>query len=129
MHVIPEGFFRLERDEKESPIILTNVKGQYPRRSPIGEYDTTLLCDICEQTFGHGMIMLSSSYFSSLMTAWMYYITEEKLPWTYQFMIIASLSSFLNRCCGAHQCQQEIFIRKFVQVHLRTNSKTELTAF
>lgn len=51
-HVIPEGFFRLLRNGNESPILLTNIEGEYQRRSPIGEYDTTILCEICEQRFG-----------------------------------------------------------------------------
>jgi hypothetical protein len=49
-HVIPESFFRKERSDAGTLLI---VNGQdYPKRSPIGVYDTRLLCADCEMKFG-----------------------------------------------------------------------------
>ncbi len=51
-HVIPESFFRPFRAGGEVPLLLTNTEGQYPKRSPIGVYDSGILCDQCEPGFG-----------------------------------------------------------------------------
>jgi hypothetical protein len=47
-HIIPEGFFRRVRRGKQSLKMVTNMKGQFPRKSPIGEYDRTIVCGDCE---------------------------------------------------------------------------------
>ena len=51
-HVIPEGFFRRVRDGQVSPLIGTNKKGEYTKRSPIGVYDKTIVCGDCEGIWG-----------------------------------------------------------------------------
>lgn len=51
-HVIPEGFFRLLRDENRAPEIHTNTPGLYPRKAPVGVYDLNILCGDCEIAFG-----------------------------------------------------------------------------
>ena len=52
-HAIPEAFFRVLREESEEvPILVSNVRNTYPKRSPIGIYDQTILCDECEAKFG-----------------------------------------------------------------------------
>lgn len=52
-HVIPEGFFRRLRDGEDPPRMLSNVENTYPKRSPIGVYDTEILCIDCETQFGN----------------------------------------------------------------------------
>ena len=42
-HIIPESFFRGLRGEKEPAKILSNRKDFYPKKSPIGIYDTEIL--------------------------------------------------------------------------------------
>lgn len=51
-HVIPEGFFRRMRDGQNPPQLLTNMEGEYPKRAPIGVYDSGILCEVCEPIFG-----------------------------------------------------------------------------
>lgn len=50
-HIIPESFFRGLRDGQTSPKVFSNVDSEYPKKSPIGIYDTTILCFDCEQKF------------------------------------------------------------------------------
>lgn len=50
-HIIPEGFFRVLRDETEVPHLLTNKPGAYPKKAPIGVYDKSILCKDCDQIF------------------------------------------------------------------------------
>lgn len=50
-HVIPEAFFRGLRDGKDSPRLLTDIDGIFPKKAPIGVYDKTILCRDCEDRF------------------------------------------------------------------------------
>lgn len=49
-HIIPEGFFRRLRNGQAPPRLVTS--NEYPKRAPIGVYDTTILCADCERLFG-----------------------------------------------------------------------------
>jgi hypothetical protein len=49
-HVIPEGFFRSMREGERAPLLLK--QNDYARRSPIGVYDSNILCEDCESIFG-----------------------------------------------------------------------------
>ena len=51
-HVIPEGFFRRMDDAGGTLRLLSENQEQYPKRSPIGVYDSTILCQSCEPLFG-----------------------------------------------------------------------------
>ena len=51
-HIIPEGFFRPLRSGKMVPEIHSNIKGVFPKRSPIGIYDNTILCEKCDKYLG-----------------------------------------------------------------------------
>lgn len=51
-HIIPEGFFRRLRSGNQAPTMLTNQPGQFPKKSPVGVYDSTILCRNCEDQFG-----------------------------------------------------------------------------
>ena len=51
-HVIPEGFFRRVRDGQVSPLLKSNKKNTYPKRSPIGVYDKAIVCGDCECIWG-----------------------------------------------------------------------------
>jgi len=51
-HVIPEAFFRELREVGgETPIIISSSGQEYPKRAPIGVYDSTILCQECENHF------------------------------------------------------------------------------
>jgi len=50
-HVIPEAFWRELRDEKDVPLLVSSAEGSFPQRNPIGVYDQTILCEVCETTF------------------------------------------------------------------------------
>ena len=49
-HIIPEGFFRRLRDDQDPPRLLN--ENDFPKKAPIGVYDTTILCADCEKLFG-----------------------------------------------------------------------------
>ncbi|MES0490552.1 MAG: hypothetical protein ABUK01_11195 [Leptospirales bacterium] len=49
-HIIPEGFYRQIRSEKNVLKILNNNK-DFPKRSPIGIYDENILCKDCDGIF------------------------------------------------------------------------------
>ncbi len=51
-HIIPESFFLSEGDATETPFMASNQAGNYPKRRPVGEYDSEILCKGCEKTFG-----------------------------------------------------------------------------
>ena len=51
-HIIPEGFFRRQRQGKESLELITNKAGEYNKKTPIGVYDQTIVCKDCENIWG-----------------------------------------------------------------------------
>lgn len=71
-HIIPNSFFKKYQGEKKPAIILSNTKGEFPKRSPNGIYDPTILCLNCESKYfqevdDYGACILlndTSSYFS-----------------------------------------------------------------
>jgi|SRR5947209_11255436 len=48
-HIIPKSFWDI--DPKHAFSMLTNTPGQFPRRSRIGVYDQTIVCETCERRF------------------------------------------------------------------------------
>ena len=50
--MIPAGFFRRIDDGNGTLRLLSESEEQYPKRSPIGVYDSTILCEFCEPLFG-----------------------------------------------------------------------------
>jgi len=50
-HVIPEAFFKMVRDPKIATKVITNMRGAFPKKAPIGVYDEKLLCKECERKF------------------------------------------------------------------------------
>jgi hypothetical protein len=49
-HIIPEGFLRRLRDGQDPPRIL--AEKDFPKKAPIGVYDTSILGADCEKLFG-----------------------------------------------------------------------------
>ncbi len=64
-HIIPESFFRPLRDPSGPPRLMTDTKGIYPKRFPIGVYDKGILCRECEDRFAatddYGQLLLLRS--------------------------------------------------------------------
>lgn len=50
-HIIPESFYINDPDQKGLNKIITNTEGQYPKRSPVGIYDTSIVTDEGERIF------------------------------------------------------------------------------
>lgn len=50
-HIIPNAFFRVLNTGSEVPLLVTNIVGEYPKSSPTGVYDRTILCESCEAKF------------------------------------------------------------------------------
>ncbi|MDH5572705.1 MAG: hypothetical protein OEY89_13145 [Gammaproteobacteria bacterium] len=65
-HVIPESFFLHRKVQGETAILTTNKKGVHPKKRPIGEYDTEILCKKCEKEFNawdsYGKELLINKY-------------------------------------------------------------------
>ena len=51
-HIIPEGFYRPLRSGSMVPEIHSNINGVFPKRSPIGIYDKSILCEKCDKYSG-----------------------------------------------------------------------------
>ena len=51
-HIIPESFFLPLRSSKRAPEIHSNIDGEYPKKSPIGIYDKSILCSECDSLIG-----------------------------------------------------------------------------
>ena len=50
-HVIPRSFFNKLNDGSGAIRMGTDKPGAYPKRSPIGAYDSSLVCETCEARF------------------------------------------------------------------------------
>jgi hypothetical protein len=48
-HIIPRSFWEI--DAAHPPRMVTNIKGDFPKRIPIGVYDQTIVCERCERSF------------------------------------------------------------------------------
>jgi len=48
-HIIPKSFWEI--DPTQALAVLTNRAGEYPKRSRVGVYDSTIVCDSCECSF------------------------------------------------------------------------------
>src|SRR3954470_151131 len=48
-HIIPEGFFRRLREGNKAPLLVS--ERDYVKRSPIGIYDSGILCANCDGIF------------------------------------------------------------------------------
>jgi len=68
-HIIPESFFVEAGSKKETLILATNKEDEYPKKRPIGEYDSEILCKSCEKTFddwdSYGKGLLIDTYKAS----------------------------------------------------------------
>jgi hypothetical protein len=51
-HIIPKPFFIGQKAVGQSAKVLSNLPGQYPKRLPIGVYDSTILCASCDSSLG-----------------------------------------------------------------------------
>ncbi len=51
-HGIPKSFFLPLRPGKRIPKIYSNTPGVYPKKSPIGIYDKSILCSECDNLIG-----------------------------------------------------------------------------
>lgn len=50
-HIIPRSFYEIDPNERLPTKIISNIPGQYPRRSPIGIYDPTIVTKEGEALF------------------------------------------------------------------------------
>ena len=68
-HIIPESFFVEAGSKNETLILATNKENEFPKKRPIGEYDSEILCKSCEKIFGdwdnHGKNLLIDEYKAS----------------------------------------------------------------
>ena len=68
-HIIPESFFVAAGSKNETLILATNKEDELPKKRPIGEYDSEILCKSCEKIFGdwdnYGKNLLIDEYKAS----------------------------------------------------------------
>ncbi|HEU4459702.1 MAG TPA: hypothetical protein VFR90_11315 [Methylibium sp.] len=50
-HIVPKAFWVTMRDGAVAPVLATNTPGHFSRKAPIGVYDATILCVLCEAKF------------------------------------------------------------------------------
>lgn len=50
-HIIPKRFYSIDPEESLPTEILTNKEGNYPKRSPIGIYDDSVVTEEGERVF------------------------------------------------------------------------------
>jgi hypothetical protein len=50
-HIIPKSFWEIQVGQPLQ--MLTNIQGEFPRRSNIGVYDNTIICQACERSFSN----------------------------------------------------------------------------
>jgi hypothetical protein len=50
-HIIPRSFYEPLKENGQTPRIVTDVAGEYPKRSQTGVYDKEIVCESCEQLF------------------------------------------------------------------------------
>ncbi|WP_024461842.1 hypothetical protein [Marinimicrobium sp. LS-A18] len=50
-HIIPRSFYEPLQENGQTPRIVTDIAGEYPKRSPTGVYDKEIVCQKCEQLF------------------------------------------------------------------------------
>ena len=50
-HIIPKSFYAIDPDEKLPTKLISNAEGQYPKKSPQGIYDQTILTEEGERVF------------------------------------------------------------------------------
>ena len=50
-HIIPRSFFGINPSQKQPVRLVTNVTGRYSQKVPKGVYDSTIVCEECEQRF------------------------------------------------------------------------------
>lgn len=51
-HIIPESFFvGLRAHDGKSPLKITDQRNVFPKKAPVGEYDSKILCRECEDIF------------------------------------------------------------------------------
>ena len=51
-HIFPESFYRPILDSGEVPTLYSTREAEYPRKAPIGVYDTGILCASCDGAMG-----------------------------------------------------------------------------
>lgn len=49
-HIIPKSFYKLSKDRKEVSRLVSNIDGDYPKKTQTGVYDT-IVCETCERLF------------------------------------------------------------------------------
>lgn len=50
-HVIPRSFHRIAPNDRQPSRLITNAAGRYSQKVPKGVYDSSLVCEECEQQF------------------------------------------------------------------------------
>lgn len=107
-HVIPEAFFRPLRNGAAPSYLIAD--GAYPKRSPIGIYDSGILCQECERKFGplddYGVNVLLNN-FDAL------------------FAPVLDSGSVVVRQSTAGEIDQERLLRFFVSVLWRASVSTQ----
>lgn len=119
-HIIPEGFFRQLRSERRAPEIHTNKEGEYPKRAPIGIYDTGILCAECDNRLApwdnHAQQVLLQDFSEDLAI----YYNQQKIVYRiadfdYKLLKLFFISLLWRASVSTHKFYQRISAGPFEQ--------------
>jgi hypothetical protein len=114
-HVIPEAFFISLRQGQKAPLLVTDRPGEYPKRRPIGEYDSTILCTGCERRFGPWDQYAKEVFIDRSDAFSKYYDDQELIAYTVDRIDTTKLRTwFISVLWRASVSQQDYY--RFVQL-------------
>lgn len=121
-HVIPEGFYRPFRQAGQAPRLLSS--NDYPRRIPIGVYDSTILCAQCEPRFGPWDQYAQELLRDDPMHATIHRVGDrivgyEIAEWRYDLLKLFFISLLWRATVSTHPVFQRIKLGPFEDVALR----------
>ncbi len=134
-HIIPEAFFKPLQDGRLAPEMLK--QGEYPKRIPIGIYDTTILCEECERIFSPWDDYAQELLLREFEEQEYYYINGKKVAILradvdYRKLKLFFLSLVWRASVSSHDFFKKLDVRSFehdLRQHILTNDPGDSDAF
>ena len=136
-HIIAEVFFRDLRDSQGHLTIHSKVRGEYPKKSPIGIYDKNILCESCEKLFEkwdyYGQMLLLKEQEAHEPFYHQNKILCYKIKdYTYNCLKLFFVSILWRAAVSKHPFYSEVTLRPYVakaREMLRTSSAGQFSDF
>ena len=111
-HIIPDGFFRPLRSEGLAPEMHSNSSGSYPKRMPVGIYDSSILCGDCDRRIGPWDDYAQELLLRRFSEASVIQLNQQKVGWRIEDYHYPRLKLFfLSLMWRASVSQQSFFKR------------------